>query len=83
MGFATGPGEYLQYEVPEFDAISQELFNRFEYGTPEELTGYHANVATGFWTRREINGSQEEILLLLEQLLETYDPAFLAYPVIE
>ena len=81
--FGNGPGEYLQYKVAEFGQISDEMFNIYTYPDPREMIGYHAIVATGFWTRREIDGSKEEIVLLLEQLLATYDADFLANPVFQ
>ena len=75
-GFGTGPGEYLQYQVPEFD-LNRGIIASMG-GNTESLLEYHASVACGFWTRRSIDGSKEGIYQLLEQLLQTYDPAFLA-----
>jgi hypothetical protein len=74
--FATGPGHYIQYEVPEFDS-NTNFISTLDLPS-NSLLVYNANVACGFWIRRDIDGTQEAFYELLQKLLETYDPEYLA-----
>jgi hypothetical protein len=68
QGIGTDPGLYIQYKA--FQPFMKEMEKRgYEI--------YSISVAPGFWVRRSVDGTAEEIFKGLEKLMRTYDAQFL------
>jgi hypothetical protein len=75
--WGKGPGPYLHYT---FHAYSTEINDRRYKWTKYGYPGLYADVASGFWVRRQIDGTSEEFRRLLQKLMETYDADWLRSP---
>ena len=63
--------------VSDYVASVYESSNNLATG--EQEFWYLANVSCGFWTRRSIDGTDQEFESILIKLLKTYDAQWLAY----
>ena len=55
------------------NSIYNDYFNDMEF-LQYGLFPYYADVASGFWIRREIDGTAEEFIKAIRKLIKAYDP---------